>query len=479
MKKSISYRTIKYLLIAALLISLVPLLVLGFYAAPAADDFSYGAYAHLAYKDSGSILAAAAGALDKTVESYMSWQGTFSAIFLMSMQPAVFSEGLYALTPFIMLTALVIGTFMLCRAFFSKLLGLGRELGDIVAALICILSVQLMPSPVQGLYWFNGAIYYVFFHGLSLAACALAIALVKNGGAWRSVLLCLMCLVLGGGNYVTALTLSILAAATVIFLTMKKDCAWKRLLLPSLLLFISFALSIVAPGNTVRQAAQEDTPGVIMAVLMSFENGALYALNWFSLPVAGGLLLLAVVVWPVLSGTEGRFSLPALVSIFSFCLMSAMFCPPIYAMGNVGEPRILNIIYFMYLLLLAINLVYWLGWLAGKLKKADSEKNVKLMPVLLAMLVLGGCCALAMLGGTGFTSVGALSTLASGEAKAYYDSALERFELLNDESIKDVQLEDFPTKPYLLYYDDITQDPADWHNEDISTFYSKNSVVLK
>jgi len=478
-KRRISYKTIKYLLIAALLLSLLPLLVLGFYAAPAADDFSYGAYAHLAYKESGSILAAAAGALDKTVESYMSWQGTFSAIFLMSMQPAVFSESLYALTPFIMLMALIVGSFMFCRAFFSKLLGLERELGDIAAALICVLSVQLMPSPVQGLYWFNGAIYYVFFHGLSLAACALGISLVKNGGVWRSTLLCLMCLVLGGGNYVTALTLSILAAATIFFLAAKKDCAWKRLLLPVLLLLASFAVSIAAPGNAVRQAAQEDTPDVIMAVIMSFENGALYALNWFSLPMAGGLLLLAVVVWPVLSGTEGRFSLPALVSIFSFCLMSAMFCPPIYAMGNVGEPRLLNIIYFAYLLLWAINLVYWLGWLAGKLKKADGEKNVKFAPVLLAVLALSGSCALAMLGGTGFTSVGALSTLASGEAKAYHDSALERFELLNDESIKDVQLEDFTTKPYLLYFDDITRDLDDWHNEDISTFYGKNSVVLK
>jgi len=463
----------------ALLLSLVPLLVLGFYAAPAADDFSYGAYARLAYKDSGSILAAAAGALDKTVESYMSWQGTFSAIFLMSIQPAVFSENLYALTPFIMLTALIVGTFMFCRAFFSKLLGLERELGDIAAALMCILSVQLMPSPVQGLYWFNGAVYYVFFHGLSLAACALAISLVKNGGAGKGALLCLMCLVLGGGNYVTALTLSILAVSAVILLVARKDCAWKRLLLPLLLLLASFALSIAAPGNAVRQAAQEDTPGVIKAVLMSFESGAFYALNWFSLPAAGGLFLLAVAVWPVFSKAERKYPLPLLVSIFSFCLLSAMFCPPIYAMGNVGEPRLLNVIYFAYLMLLAINLVYWLGWLAGKIKRADSEKNLMLVPVFLAVLVLAGSCALAMLRGTGFTSVGALSTLASGEAKAYHDSVLERFELLNDESVKDVQLEDFTTKPYLLYFDDITRDPADWHNEDISTFYGKNSVVLK
>ena len=81
--------------------------------------------------------------------------------------------------------------------------------------------------------------------------------------------------------------------------------------------------------------------------------------------------------------------------------------------------------------------------------------------------------------GTGFAAVGALSTLASGEARAYHDSAVARFEILKDESIKDVQLEPFPVKPYLLYFDDISSDPSDWHNEDISTYYGKESVVLK
>lgn len=479
MKGRISYKLIKYLLIAALILSLMPLLVLGFYAVPAADDFSYGAYAHLAFRESGSLLDAFSGALKKTVESYMSWQGTFSAIFLMALQPAVFSEGLYALTPFVMLAALIIGTFAFCRVFFSKLLGLERELGDIAAALILLISVQLMPSPVQGLYWFNGAVYYMFFHGLSLAACALAIALVKKGGMGKSLALCLMCLVLGGGNYVTALALSILAVAAIGLLALKKDRAWKKLLLPGVILFLSFALSIAAPGNAVRQAAQENTPGVIKAVLMSFENGIKYSVDWFSLPVAGMLLLFTVVLWPALTKTEHKFSMPLLLSVFSFCLFAAMFCPPIYAMGNVGDKRLLNMVWFAYLLLLTINLACWLGWLVQKLKRTEVAKSLKAVPVLLSACILAACCAFSMLKGTGFAAVGALSTLASGEARAYHDSAVARFEILKDESIKDVQLEPFPVKPYLLYFDDISSDPSDWHNEDISTYYGKESVVLK
>ena len=479
MKRRISYKTIKYLLLAALLLSLVPLLALGFFAVPVADDYSYGAYAHLAYAESGSIAAALSGALEKTVESYLNWQGTFSAIFLMSMQPAVFSEALYALTPFIMLAAYVLGSFMFCRAFFARLPGLERDLGDIAAALLCLVSVQLMPSPVQGLYWFNGAVYYVFFHGLALAACAAALSLVRNGGAVRCAALCLMCLVLGGGNYVTALALSVLAVAAVGLLVLKKDRGWKRLLLPAAILFISFAASIAAPGNAVRQAAQDNTPGVVKAVLMSFQSALAYGWEWMTLPVLGLLVALALIFRPALSKSEFSFPAPLLLSAFSLCLFSAMFCPPVYALGTVGEPRVLNIIYFSHLLLLALNLVYWLGWLCRRGKTAAAEDGVKAVGLGVAALLLALCCGISMLGGTGFSSVGAVSTLASGEAGAYRDSALRRFELLKDESLDDVQLEDFPVKPYLLYFDDITRDPADWRNEDISTFYGKNSVVLK
>ena len=57
---NLSYKQIKWLCVAGLAVLLIPLLCLGFYAAPAADDFSYGAPAHRAFVESGSVLAAVA-----------------------------------------------------------------------------------------------------------------------------------------------------------------------------------------------------------------------------------------------------------------------------------------------------------------------------------------------------------------------------------------------------------------------------------
>lgn len=479
MKKLSLSQKLMYLSAAVMLLSLLPLLILGQYAVPAADDFSYGAPAHLAYAGSGSFLSAAAAALDKTAESYVSWQGTFSAIFLMAMQPAVFSEGLYALTPFIMLAAVVLGSFLFCRAFFGELLGLDKAAADLIAALVSFVGVQLLPSPVQGLFWYNGSVYYMFFHGLLLAGFAVGLSLVRRGGALRCTALCFIAFMIGGGNYVTALTAMILAFFAIALLLLLKNKAWKRLLLPALILAAAFAVNAAAPGNAVRQAAQADTPGAVEAVLLSFRAGFEYGLEWFSLPVLGALVLAGFAAWPLLGNSNSTFRAPFIVTLFSYCLFSAMFCPPVYAMGNVGDKRLLNIVYLSYILLLTVNLIYWLGWLSGKLSSGKTLSRKGAFAALTAGLaVFAILSAFAMLRGTGFAAVGALSTLRSGEAQEYHACAQQRFALLHDETIADAVLEPFSVTPYLLYFDDITADPSDWRNEDMSTFYGKNSVVL-
>ena len=78
-----------------------------------------------------------------------------------------------------------------------------------------------------------------------------------------------------------------------------------------------------------------------------------------------------------------------------------------------------------------------------------------------------------------YTSSNALRELLQGEASAYYTIAMERQELLNDASQQDVVLPRYTVKPWVLYFDDLTTDPADWHNVAMSNYFQKNSVVLE
>lgn len=476
-RKLLSYKILLILSLLALAVLLVPLVALGTYAVPAADDFSYGAAAHRAFVE-GGFPAALRAALGQVAETYMNWQGTFSAVFLMAIQPAIFSEGLYWLTPVIMLAALLGGTFLFCGTVLPGVFGLRRDVSAIIAAVLSILCTQLIPSPVQGLYWFNGSVYYVFFHGLMLAAMALAVKCLLRGGTWRQSLLCLLCLILGGGNYVTALSCAIILVSVLLLLGLMKDKRAKRLILPTLFLLAAFVVNMAAPGNAVRQAASEGTSAVT-AVLLSFRYGLSYAVGWFSLPLLGALIFLAPLIWHCVKASGFSFSFPGLFSLYSYCLFSAMFCPPVYAMGNVGDKRLLNMVYFAHVLLLTLNLIYWLGWAARRFARpADTKNGLPLSTALISVVLMFSLLAAGVLFGTGLSSVGAVSTLLSGEAGAYHDHAMRRFELLNDSSLSHVVLEDFPVKPYMLYFDDIQPDTGDWRNVDMATFYGKDSVAL-
>ena len=92
--------------------------------------------------------------------------------------------------------------------------------------------------------------------------------------------------------------------------------------------------------------------------------------------------------------------------------------------------------------------------------------------------MLGLCCLASMLSGRSFASVSALSSLRSGEAAAYRACAQERYDILNDGSIRDAVLPEFPCRPYVLYYDDVTRDAADWRNTAAAYYYGKDSVRL-
>ena len=98
------------LLYIVLLLVLMPIFSLSKSAVPSADDFWYGKMARTAYVESGSLFKTIGAAIQRTVIAYNTWQGTYSSIFIMSMQPAVFSIQLYRLAPILLILIMFIST---------------------------------------------------------------------------------------------------------------------------------------------------------------------------------------------------------------------------------------------------------------------------------------------------------------------------------------------------------------------------------
>lgn len=77
-----------------------------------------------------------------------------------------------------------------------------------------------------------------------------------------------------------------------------------------------------------------------------------------------------------------------------------------------------------------------------------------------------------------YISYGAYASLVTGQAKTYHEEYLERLEVLKDEDNLNPVLKPFTQKPFLLYVDDIIEDPLDWRNMAMSNWYRKESVTL-
>jgi len=479
----IPYTVVFCMLLALLILLLIPLFLLAGYAVPAADDFSFSCETHAAFLRGEGFFSMIAAAAGKTAEVYESWQGTFSAVFLMAFQPSVWGFRFYGLTTWIMVVPLVGSIFLICFRVFTGIFGAGKSLSGVIASVAAVACTQFLPSPNQAFYWYNGSVYYTLTFAVMLWFFGTLIAWLLKRGTWRIALLSALGLVIGGNNYVTALlTLIILSAVLFGLLICRKKSA-KALLIPFVFLLAAFAVSAAAPGNAVRQAAFADHPGPVRAVLLSF----LYALRgiqrWSDLRLFACLLALFPFFWNAASGTRGcAFRLPVVVTLFSFCLLASMFTPHVYAIGFDGPGRLQNIYYYAFVLLLIFNLFWWCGWVRKKIiGNTDSmPSGIRILPFLgfsfAALMMMA--CSVAFFGGS-LASAAALGEIRSGEAQAYYAQALERQAVLEDPAVKDCVFSPFRENPYLLFFGDMTDDPHSYENEDTATFYNKHSIIVE
>lgn len=470
-----------WLLLALLIASLVPLLLLGRYDWPSSDDYCYAYLPHEALLQGGSFW----GEVWHTMWGYYkSWQGTFTALGLMSVTPLTFSEYLYWLTPVVMLASLCIGTFKLTDTLVRRGLGATWRQTVFVAAPMLLLSIQFVPSPKDSFYWWNGAVYYTFTYGIMLLLVerftALKLARSRRQMLWAVLPGILAAILVGGSNYVSALLATLIGGLFLLWFLWKE----RGKFLPGLVLFLAlaipFAISFLAPGNQVRQDSAAEPLGAVGAVIMSILQAGKDCLTWPNWVHVFALLLLIPAAWGLTEKVKFSFPLPLFFSVFTFLLFAAQNAPHYYALSQAGPERLRSIVYYAFYWLIVLNLWYWMGWLRRAVlpRVKEPEKLLRrcrqLIPVVLVLLVvvgLGRCWS-------SLACVRASASMADGSAAAYYQEQTARMDDLLDPNVTDPVFEPIQNRPPLLYNSDITTDPADWRNNLMSMFYHKNSVTL-
>lgn len=468
------------LLILAFLLMLVPVLLLGRYARGAADDYCYGISTYHALQTGGNFFAA----IWHTVSGYyQSWQGSFAAVGLMTLAPCIWGEECYGLTAVVMLCSLIGGTVKLADTLVRRIgKGSWRDVVYLaVPMLIC--SIQFVPSPLNSFYWWNGAVYYTFFYGISLLYLErfLALLYLEKRPPLAAVLVPgVICGVLvGGGNYVSALLSALLGGLFWL------SALWrKKERVPALLLLcaeaIPFFLSMAAPGNQVRQATVSSA-SPIYAVLASVAQAVLNLLDWPNWIILLMLLAWVPVLWNLCGRSRFSFRLPGLFVLLAFLLFAAQNAPHFYAVSNAGPLRLRNIVYFSSYWFYLLCEWYCIGWFKRKIAAGlvhIPKRKPWMVPTAAGVFLILSVYWVSFYAPTAFTA-GCLRELDSGMAAEYAAEWDQRLSVLTDPAITDAVLEPIHTRPSLLYQQDITEDPSDWKNNVMALYWGKDSVVIR
>ena len=473
-----------------LLAVVTPLLLMARYNVPAVDDYSYGADTYQALRAGGNIIDALKVAFLTVADTYRRWQGTFTGILLMALQPDVWGNGCYAITTYIILPV-----FVLAQLFFGDVVlhGICKVKRSVSIVIICVVTgIQILwaPYPVEAFFWYNGAIFYTFYYGLMLIllGCLLQKLFCSRSVKWYSyIVVILLAVFIGGGNYVTGLVLLELHALLILYVMLRDKSNPAKVLLftSTMALLISFVINIAAPGNALRANSCEPTPA-LQSIIRSFISASRFMAQWTSILVVFSVLLLLPFLWKVVEGLSFGFKYPLLVSGFSFCFLASHYTPTWYAQSYAGPGRLCDVIYYTYWVLLVANVTYWLGWLKQQLNRQLSETTIhevvrkcfgRWQLLYFVALLVGYVLSVQFYGYENTSSYSALKSLRNGEAKVYYAEHQERLVLLEDESLKEVELKDFTAKPYVLYMDDITEDAMHWRNSCMKDYYQKDKVV--
>ena len=525
-EKSCDLRRLSYLLIVIYALSLIPVLVIGKYDYPSADDFSMGLGTRLVYEATGSLLAVAGKILSETVRYYRTWIGYFTSCLFTTVSPATFGEAWYALTPAVILLALHVSVAVFFYALMEKALGMNRYVRRCMTVLALFLMVQRMPEGslrVEAFYWYSGAGNYTLTFSAGLLYLAFYVLSVcgvssKNRSLFL-VLACIMGFLAGGGNYLSALSFAVVSVLFAVYLVKRKprqgeNSRMGRLcvigsLLPAAFYLCGFAVSCLSPGNRIRGGEAEGY-GALKSILLSLYYTLSYPLNqWMNWAVLLILALAGVIFWMGFAEKAGNgaqavqlgFTAPFPAAVLAYGIVSCVVTPALYAQGNMDAGRIQSTFWLHAVLVLLLLEWYLVGGLYRRFSKEQNASAVScpqnasaascLRNTSAASCLRNGACGfvraillffivfslLAVKGNPDFyTGTSAVSELLDGSAAQYGRENEERLRILKNPREQDAVLPRYTVQPNLLYFEDVSEDPDDWINQKMSEYYGKNSI---
>ena len=506
------------LMIAVWIALLLPFFLAAPAAHPATDDFTFATYTHATWEATGSVLHVLKDALSYTLRTWRDWQGTVTGVLLMALNPAVFSLEGYWVHAVLLLALNLIAWFVFLRHVMKRRMGLDNAAFVPVYLALSALLLIFLPDMVEGVYWFNGAWFYMGAQAAALITLVLCDRFSETDmqGAKKKALAALCCvllLALGMDNYMTAM----MTAATLLMMTLirlwagksepvqavtgvqigegweehlyggKADAqreyrAAKRTALLLIPIAVGLLISVLAPGNAVRMAADgAHESGLAYAGQAIVNTLAASAGYFWRFMTRTPLLLVLWLLTPALCRAMKRIPVRCdyrtppmlLTALGAYLILCAMIVPHMYASGYAGSGRVVNTYHCYVLLAVPVAWMMMLlrmkpetrGWLCGDIAP-------RAITGLIALTALGAC----LLSGQHGNYVKLITDQRDGTQDAYIAQFKNEYALCEEAGEEDDVLLPAWTVQTVTGKPSAYEDASVWTNEAMADYFGVRSV---
>jgi hypothetical protein len=468
-----------------MILSILPEIILTLFTYPLpGDDYGNALFSRQVWEETHQLSEVFKAAVIRTVNLYKTWQGSISGVFLMALNPVIFSIGFYRAIMLLINLIFIFAASFFSHTFFYKGLNIKRYITLFIASLILFVTYHLMPHPFESFYWFVGASFYfmtfafllIFFSLLSILNNNLE-SRAKTGFVMAG--LALLALFFGLNNLPNAVMLFCALILMCFYSIYKKDKISKYLIIITVLFLVGLLINVAAPGNIRRGGVQgTNSTSFLGAILHSFLSGWKFLIKSTRMsPILGALMILTGVVYKSIKSEKIEFINPIIFGVVTFLIYISQFAPVLYAVGRMPMGRVDNIRFITAQFFVLINYLNLLGFIKHKDWKLMDSRILKAVLISLGSLLITLCVMTYIKYPSNIQKI--FNEYQSGKINTFILEQDERIDILEDCSIKEVVFEPLTYPVIISGNEKVSEDVNSGSNISLAEFYNKTSIYVE
>ena len=485
---------IKWIIIAVTAVLAFLLLVplgLSFFSFPMpGDDYANTLTTVEAWKNEGKVTSTIVAAFVHALDIYKNFQGNFTGVFIMALNPLLISVTAYQWTLFGINLLFMVSVIWMLMSVMKTRWGMDKKAVLLIALLLLFVHYNRLMSFIEFGCNFTSASYYTLPFALAMLHLVLLFRINQSDKKCIGsiALLVLMSAFLGLNNFPLAIMMLAGLGFMVLFAFIKKHKRKNIFLVLFLVLAAFLALSLLAPGNSRRTDSEwVQSFGLVTVIYASFVLGTkLIVTALVSTPLLGVMVLLTPMLAESARKNKGRFTHPLLLAALTYLVFIVQYVPVLYASGYDYHGRIENIKWATCLIWIVVNYINWVGYLA---QRHETKRPKRLLA---ASTVLGSAMVLFCLWAYYLAPAKIDDALyvhrlnyetiyrqtVSGQLQTYRAEQAERFEMLDDADIVDVAFLPLTYDSVICGKETLFEDAEENRNRILARHYDKNYILV-